>query len=69
MVKASVNNRHEKRISNIFRGMVRVIDIGATISKNSPLAYNDSDLDALSKDWRQVGDDFRAAIKEYECVR
>lgn len=50
---------------NFFEGIAHLLDIGATLGPHITKIHLDDDFEAISQDWRNVGNDMRAAMSKY----
>ncbi len=52
---------------SFVEGISRIIDLGATLQEyNASETEHQADIEALSSDWRAVGEDLRFSIRKYE---
>lgn len=47
------------------KGAARSVDLFGKLDENNPLPFEESDNEALRKDWEKVGQDIRHATKKY----
>jgi len=70
MSEVSANTSRLFSMPSFARGMARAIDLGSTFTNyNRSKDEETADLEALSSDWRQTGDDLKHAMREYEHGR